>query len=52
VPWTQKQFRYLMSKSSPLTDEQKQNDKAEAHANPSMTHRKKKSNIIRMARGN
>jgi hypothetical protein len=38
-----------MSSGSPLTDEQKQKDKAEAHADPSMIHRKKKS-IIAQAR--
>ncbi len=41
MPWTDKQFRYLMSNSSPLTEEQKNKDKAEAHADPSMIHMKK-----------
>jgi hypothetical protein len=31
-----------MSSSSPLTEAQKEKDKAEAHVNPSMTHMKKK----------
>jgi hypothetical protein len=31
-----------MSSSSPLTEAQKDKDKAEAHANPAMTHMKKK----------
>lgn len=45
LPWTNRQFRYLMSKGSPLTEGQKDKDQAEAHANPSMIHRKKKSTI-------
>jgi hypothetical protein len=43
MPWTPKAFRFLMSKFSPLTDTQKTNDQAEAHANPAMVHMKKKS---------
>lgn len=43
MPWTNKQFRYLMSSGSPLTESQKAKDKAEAHANPSMIHMRKKS---------
>lgn len=50
MPWTNRQFRCLMSSGSPLTEEQKQRDKAEAHADPSMIHRKKKSNIFAQAR--
>jgi len=38
MPWTNKQFRFLMSSGSPLTDVQKTKDKNEAHANPSMIH--------------
>jgi hypothetical protein len=40
MPWTGKQFRYLMSKSSPLTEAQKEKDKAEAHSDPSLIHKK------------
>lgn len=43
MPWTMKQFRFLMSKGSPLTAAQKTKDKAEAHADPSMVHQKKGS---------
>jgi hypothetical protein len=32
-----------MSKGSPLTDAQKEKDKAEAHSNPAMIHMKKGS---------
>lgn len=32
-----------MSKGSPLTEAQQEKDKAEAHANPAMTHMRKKS---------
>lgn len=43
MPWTNRQFRYLMSSGSPLTSAQKEKDKAEAHADPSLIHRRKKS---------
>jgi hypothetical protein len=43
MPWTNREFRFLMSSGSPLTEQQKAKDKAEAHSNPSMIHRKKKS---------
>jgi len=43
VPWTEKQFRFLMSSGSPLTKAQKDKDKQEAHEDPSLLHRKKKS---------
>lgn len=43
MPWTNKQFRFLMSSGSPLTEAQKDKDKAEAHANPAMVHEKRKS---------
>lgn len=45
MPWTPKQFRFLMSSGSPLTAAQKEKDKAEAHADPSMVHRKKGSRM-------
>jgi len=50
MPWTNKQFRYLMSSSSPLTEEQKNKDKAEAHANPAMVHKKKGTAVDRAMR--
>lgn len=43
MPWTMKQFRFLMSKGSPLTEGQKAKDKAEAHADPAMVHERKGS---------
>jgi hypothetical protein len=45
MPWTPKQFRFLMSSGSPLTAAQKEKDKAEAHAEPSLTHRRKGSRM-------
>ena len=52
MPWTPKQFRFLMSSGSPLTAEQKDKDKSEAHADPSMVHRKKGSRMAEsFARG-
>jgi hypothetical protein len=45
MPWTQKQFRFLMSSGSPLTATQKEKDKAEAHADPEIVHRKKGSRM-------
>jgi hypothetical protein len=41
MPWTPRQFRFLMSKGSPLSGAQKEKDKAEAHANPAMVHMRK-----------
>jgi hypothetical protein len=49
MPWTEKQVRFLLSKGSPLTDAQKDKDKAELHANPSMGHKKKLPVHARMA---
>jgi hypothetical protein len=43
MPWTMKQFRFLMSKSSPLTEAQKEKDKGEAHADPSLVHHERGS---------
>lgn len=52
MPWTPKQFRFLMSSGSPLTTAQKDKDKQEAHENPAMTHRKKGSRMAEsFARG-
>jgi hypothetical protein len=38
-----------MSKGSPLTEAQKNKDKAEAHADPSMVHKKKGSSALAKA---
>jgi hypothetical protein len=46
MPWTNRQFRFLMSKGSPLTEAQKDKDKAEAHANPAMIHMRKGSSRL------
>ena len=43
MPWTKKQVRYLLSKSSPLTDSEKANMKQELHENPEMGHKPKGS---------
>lgn len=49
MPWTNREFRYLMSSGSPLTAAQKAKDKAEAHADPSMVHMKKGSSALKKA---
>jgi hypothetical protein len=41
MPWTPKQTRYLLSKVSPLSEDQKSKMKSELHANPRLAHRKK-----------
>jgi hypothetical protein len=55
MPWTNRQFRFLMSKGSPLTPAEKEKDKAEAHENPAMIHMRKGSSrmaaAFRRARG-
>lgn len=45
MPWTRKQVRYLLSKGSPLTDQQQTKMKGELHANPAMGHMKKGSQL-------
>jgi hypothetical protein len=47
MPWTPRQFRFLMSSVSPLTTAQKEKDKAEAHADPSLVHHKKGSSMAK-----
>jgi hypothetical protein len=52
MPWTPKQFRFLMSSGSPLSTAQKDKDKQEAHAEPSLVHKKKGSRMAEsFARG-
>lgn len=46
MPWTPKQFRFLMSSGSPLTEAQKNKDKAEAHSDPSLVHARKGSSRL------
>jgi hypothetical protein len=47
APWTPRQVRFLLSKVSPLTPEQKAKDKKELHANPAMGHAKKGSKALK-----
>lgn len=49
MPWTEKQVRYLLSSGSPLSEAQKDADKAELHANPAMGHKKKGSSALKRA---
>lgn len=48
MPWTRKQVRFLLSKGTPLTDEQKSKMLAELHADPSLGH--KQPNAFTMKR--
>ncbi len=41
MPWTRKQVKYLLSKGSPLSGEQRSKMVSELHANPAMGHKKK-----------
>lgn len=43
MPWTRQQVKYLLSKGSPLTAQEKEKMKGELHANPAMGHMKKGS---------
>lgn len=43
MPWTRQQVKYLLSKGSPLTPQEKEKMKGELHANPSLGHAKKKA---------
>lgn len=36
MPWTMQQFRYLMSKGSPLSEKKKAEMKAEVHGRPEL----------------
>lgn len=47
MPWTRKQVRMLLSKGSPLSEEQKAKMKKELHADPSMGHARKGSSALR-----
>lgn len=49
MPWTRKQFAFLMSSGSPLTEAQKRADKAEAHADPSLVHHHRGESVLRRA---
>jgi hypothetical protein len=41
MPWTPKQVRYLLSKVSPLKENEKQKMEGELHQNPAMGHMEK-----------
>lgn len=41
MPWTPKQTRYLLSKVSPLSGQEKNKMKAELHENPQLAHKRK-----------
>ena len=41
MPWTNRQFRFLLSKVSPLSEHKKTEMKEEAHEDPAMIHKRK-----------
>lgn len=47
MPWTRQQVKFLMSAGSPLSEAQKEKDKAELHANPAMGHMRKGSAALK-----
>ncbi len=47
MPWTRRQVKYLLSKVSPLSGEQRDKMKSELHANPKMGHAKKGSSALK-----
>jgi hypothetical protein len=47
MPYTRRQVRYLLSKKSPLSDEEKEKVKRELHANPSLGHKRKGTKSMR-----
>ena len=52
MPWTRKQTRFLLSKVSPLTPEQRDKMLKELHADPAMGHARKGSvGLKRLAGG-
>lgn len=50
MPWTRRQVRYLLSKASPISGEQKMKMKGELHANPAMGHAKKGGKMMKRER--
>ena len=50
MPWTNRQFRFLMSKGSPLSQEKKSSMVAEAHQNPGLIHKSKESAFAKAKR--
>lgn len=49
MPWTRKQVKFLLSKGSPLTPDQKQKMLGELHGNPAMGHARKGSRALSRA---
>lgn len=47
MPWTLKQTRYLFSKGSPLTEEQKDKMAKELHQNPALGRMRKGSKAMK-----
>jgi len=47
MPWTRQQVKYLLSKGSPLSKQQRTKMVGELHANPKMGHEKKGSKALK-----
>ena len=47
MPWTRRQVKLLLSKASPLTEQQKTTMVGELHANPKLGHAKKGSEALK-----
>ena len=47
MPWTPRAVRYLLSKVSPLSSEQRSKMKSELHQNPALAHAKKGSQELK-----
>lgn len=51
MPWTPRQTRYLLSKGSPLTSDQRTKMLGELHRDPSLAHAQKKSTSLQEMAG-
>jgi hypothetical protein len=49
MPWTRKAVKFLLSKGSPLSHEQKHKMLGELHDNPSLGHARKGVNALKIA---
>ena len=47
MPWTRRQVKYLLSKGSPLSAEQREKMLGELHAQPSLGHKRKGSEALK-----
>ena len=47
MPWTRREVRFLLSKVSPLSSQQKTKMAGELHANPKLGHAKKGSKELK-----